>query len=270
MGHVSSRFPSNPEADFRTRPIASYYNDMIYLWVVSKLQIKPSDTQEEQAKKSEWQQRFADYKEKYTSIQRITYNSLPDFLHIADLTYGDMFNMFKAKADNNTKEKGKAISFGFPDARTEQFAKSCEKLPLNKRMALEEFIQELSSPSVRELTEWQGKLTVRVLTGCGLKVRQKASSIKSTLTEKKDRPKITSSNLGYFESIKIGDLPAIAQVYGLSLHWFLQLGVSVHMYSNEQCVDTILDFFCFFDAKYQQRLQQIVDDLAGRGGDNGH
>jgi len=50
MGRISTKLPSNPETDFRSRPIVGYYNDMIYLWVVSKLKIEPSDTKEEQEK----------------------------------------------------------------------------------------------------------------------------------------------------------------------------------------------------------------------------
>ncbi len=279
MGRISTKLPSNPEADFRSRPIVGYYNDMIYLWVVSKLKIEPSDTEKEQEKKREWQQRFSEYKEKYqsdpltsekyTSILRITYNSLPDFLHIADLTYGDMFNMFHGKSNEEIAKGSKSIPFGFPNAKVEKFAKSCEKLPLNKRMVLEEFIREISSPSIRELTDWQGKLTVRVLNGCGLKVKKKASEIRSDLTENKERPTITSSNTGYFESIKIADLPILAKDYGLSLHWLLQLDSSVHMYSNKQCVDEILDYFCFFDEKRQDQFQRIVDDLVERGLKNG-
>lgn len=279
MGHTSSRYPSSQEADFRSRPIVGYYNDIIYRWVIKKLQIDPSDTEKEQEKKREWQQRFSEYKEKYqsdpltsekyTSILRITYNSLPDFLHIADLTYGDMFNMFHGKSNEEIAKGSKSIPFGFPNAKVEKFAKSCEKLPLNKRMVLEEFIREISSPSIRELTDWQGKLTVRVLNGCGLKVKKKASEIRSDLTENKERPTITSSNTGYFESIKIADLPILAKDYGLSLHWLLQLDSSVHMYSNKQCVDEILDYFCFFDEKRQDQFQRIVDDLVERGLKNG-
>ena len=275
MGHTSSRYPSSQEADFRSRPIVGYYNDMIYLWVINKLPIEPSDTEEEQEKKREWQKRFDEYKdkyqsdpltsEKYTSILRITYNSLPDFLHIADLTYGDMFNMFYEKSNDETFKGSKSIPFGFPDAKVEKFAKSCEKLPLKKRMVLEEFIREISSPSIRELTDWQGKLTVRVLNGCGLKVKKKASAIRTDLKREEERPTITSSNVGYFESIKIVDLPILAKDYGLSLHWLLQLDSSVHMYSKKQCVDEILDYFCFFDEEHQDRFQRIVDDLVERG-----
>jgi len=275
MGRISSKSPSNPEADFRSRPIVNYYNDMIYRWVVSKLQIEPSDTEKEQEKKREWQRRLSEYKEKYksdpltsekyTSILRITYNSLPDFLHIADLTYGDMFNMFYEKSAQGINKNSESIPFGYPDEKVEKFAKSCEKLPLNKRMVLEEFIQELSSPSIRELTDWQGKLTVRVLNGCGLKVKKKASAIRTDLKREEERPTITSSNVGYFESIKIADLPILAKDYGLSLHWLLQLDSSVHMYSKIQCVDEILDYFCFFDEERQDLFQRIVDDLVERG-----
>lgn len=276
MGCASKRFPSSPEADFRTRPIVGDYNDMIYLWVISHLQPESAGSPEELSKKQEWKRRLDEFKqkyaadpaapEKYTNILRITYNSLPDFLHIADLTYGDMFNMIHKKSKQNPKAKTKTVPFDFPNPQIEHFAKSCEQLSLNKRMILEEFVRNISSPSVRELTDWQGKLTVRVLYGCGLKASKKASEIRTRLKKDEDRRTITSGNSGYFESIKLSDLPILAHDYGLSIHWFLQLDDSVHIYSHKQYVDTILDYYCFLNQKYQDCLQQVVDDLL-KGGD---
>ena len=299
MGRVSKKIESSSEADFRNKPIVRDCNDTIYKWVLNNLYIDPQeDSSDEQERKQKSQQALETFRanyckdvtgEKSSATPRLTYRSLPAFLKIADLTYLKMFARIRRESDlcivvesksdsddesdlgdekkpvpiiyrNSTEEK-----VLFPSKEAEIFARSCEQLPDKQRSALKEFIWNISSPSVKELARWEGKLTTRVLTSCGLKINTRPSTVKNMLKAPDNSPKITSGNTGSFESIKICDLPFLSEYFGLSLHWLLQLDDNVSVYSDIEDVDTILDYFCFFDLDYQNCLQTAVDQLLKGG-----
>ena len=193
--------------------------------------------------------------------RRLRWSDLPELLSISGLTYKDIIDAVCEKSGSEITKLTWAT-----DVQSRMCAICDRFLTKRDRLAMIDFVKSVTSNAFRETVEADNAPAVKLFKYTSWKEARRGDTKEQIKTIGLEKKYLQRFGNGTQSLISFSQVPMLAAMFGVSIHWMLGLGEDDVVLAQNGATEIVMDYFCLLPNDMQSAIVAGLEKHVGFGG----